>query len=130
MKETPPYGKLELMLGAVAIVGMCAVFYLWPGSDFEVKTTRIGPRDNGVHGTEETYPHSLLPGEKIPINTADWYDLSRLPGMGADTAQAVVDHRERHGPFKRLEQLRLVKGINARRWAQMKEYICLYEDSK
>lgn len=130
MKETPLYGKLELILGVAAIAGMCAVFYLWPGSDFEVKTTRVWSGDDMIHSTEETYPHSLLPGEKIPINTADWYDLSRLPGMGDTTAQAVVAHRERHGPFKRLEQLRLVKGINAQRWAQMKEYICLYEDSK
>ncbi len=128
MKELPPCGKLELLLGTAAVIGMCAVFLLGPTSACEVKTTRDWSGNSAVQSEEGKTPHSLLPGEKIPINTADQYDLGRLPGIGDTRAQAIVDFRDRHGPFKRLEQIRRVKGIDAKHWAEIKDYICLYED--
>ena len=56
-------------------------------------------------------PDSLLPGEKIDLNTADQYDLRRLPGIGEKRAQAILDWREEHGPFSYVEDLIQVPGI-------------------
>ena len=56
-------------------------------------------------------PDSLLPGEKINLNTADQYDLRRLPGIGEKRAQAILDWREEHGPFSYVEDLIQVPGI-------------------
>ena len=56
-------------------------------------------------------PDSLLPGEKIELNTADQYDLRRLPGIGEKRAQAILDWREEHGPFSYVEDLIQVPGI-------------------
>ncbi len=48
----------------------------------------------------------------VNVNTADAPTLSReLKGIGAKRAQAIVDYRKAHGPFKSADELGLVKGI-------------------
>lgn len=48
----------------------------------------------------------------VNINTADAATLSReLRGIGAKRAQAIVDYRKAHGPFRSADELALVKGI-------------------
>ncbi len=51
----------------------------------------------------------------VNINTADAATISaELQGIGLTKAQAIVDYRKAHGPFKSYEDLILVKGIGAR----------------
>ena len=45
------------------------------------------------------------------MNTADAYDLQRLPGIGEKRAQDIIAWREEHGPFQTLEELTEVSGI-------------------
>ena len=48
----------------------------------------------------------------VNINTADAATLAReLKGIGAAKAQAIVEHRQKHGAFRSLDELALVKGI-------------------
>ena len=47
----------------------------------------------------------------LDINTARDYELAMLPGIGPATAAAIIEHRRTQGPFRSLEDLRLVKGI-------------------
>lgn len=48
----------------------------------------------------------------VNINTADATTLAReLKGIGAKRAQAIVEYRQKHGPFKSADELTLVKGI-------------------
>ena len=51
----------------------------------------------------------------VDINTADAQTISEeLEGVGLTKAQAIVEYREKHGPFKSAEDLSLVKGIGDR----------------
>jgi competence protein ComEA len=51
----------------------------------------------------------------LDLNTADAAALAQaLQGVGPAKAQAIVDYRRRHGPFKTVDELALVKGIGAR----------------
>jgi competence protein ComEA len=51
----------------------------------------------------------------VDVNTADAATISaELQGVGMSKAQAIVDYRKTHGPFKSYEDLTLVKGIGAR----------------
>lgn len=51
----------------------------------------------------------------VDINTADAATISaELQGVGMSKAQAIVDYRRAHGPFRSYEDLTLVKGIGAR----------------
>ncbi len=48
----------------------------------------------------------------VDINTADAATLAReLNGVGPARAQAIVAYRNEHGPFKSVDDLRLVKNM-------------------
>lgn len=51
----------------------------------------------------------------VDINTADAATISaELKGVGLTKARAIVEYRQKHGPFKAPEDLSLVKGIGER----------------
>ena len=51
----------------------------------------------------------------VNINTADAQTLSKnIKGVGLKKAQAIVAYREKNGEFKKIEDLKKVKGIGAR----------------
>ncbi len=60
---------------------------------------------------------------QIDINRASRQELERLPGIGAGLAARIVEHRERHGRFRRAEHLVMVRGISERRFEQMRAFI-------
>jgi competence protein ComEA len=47
----------------------------------------------------------------VDLNSATVEQLDALPGVGPATAQAIVDHRDRNGPFASVDQLGDVRGI-------------------
>lgn len=51
----------------------------------------------------------------VNVNTADAESISEsLKGVGLSKAQAIVEYRQKHGPFKSADDLSLVKGIGER----------------
>jgi competence protein ComEA len=51
----------------------------------------------------------------VDVNTADAETISaELKGVGLAKAQAIVDYRKKHGPFRSADDLSLVKGIGER----------------
>lgn len=49
----------------------------------------------------------------VNINTADSAALESLPGIGPSLAQRIIDYRQSHGPFARIEDVMEVSGIGA-----------------
>ena len=50
--------------------------------------------------------------ETINVNQATAETLAKgLDGIGLTKAEAIVDYRDKNGPFKSLEDLTLVKGV-------------------
>ncbi|OGR01600.1 MAG: hypothetical protein A2505_00635 [Deltaproteobacteria bacterium RIFOXYD12_FULL_55_16] len=47
----------------------------------------------------------------VNINTATVQEISSLHGIGPAKAQAIVDYRQKNGPFKSAKDLDKVKGI-------------------
>jgi competence protein ComEA len=53
-----------------------------------------------------------MAADKVNINTATAAELAAtLNGVGDSKAQAIVDYRTEHGPFKSAEELAEVRGI-------------------
>ena len=51
-------------------------------------------------------------GQPVNINTADAQAIAQgLNGIGLKKAEAIVEYRKAHGPFKTLEDLKSVKGV-------------------
>ena len=58
---------------------------------------------------------SIASAAPVNINTADAATLARdLQGIGLKRAQAIVDYRTKHGPFRSADELALVKGIGSK----------------
>jgi competence protein ComEA len=51
----------------------------------------------------------------VDINSADAETIStELQGIGMSKAEAIVEYRKVHGPFRSVDDLALVKGIGPR----------------
>ena len=59
----------------------------------------------------------------ININIASAEQLTLLPGIGAVTAQAIVDYRDEEGPFTRIEDIQDVPGIGPTTFETIRELI-------
>ncbi|HEY46629.1 MAG: hypothetical protein AMJ88_10920 [Anaerolineae bacterium SM23_ 63] len=79
--------------------------------------------------TTETYspvpifvPNSV---DKININTAAAAKLETLPGIGPSLAKKIVEYRETHGPFLKIEDLLNVSGIGPSKFESIRDLITI-----
>lgn len=61
----------------------------------------------------------------VNINTADASALETLSGVGSATAQAIISDREQNGSFSTIEDLMRVDGIGEKKFAKLKDSICV-----
>ncbi|HEX9682094.1 MAG TPA: helix-hairpin-helix domain-containing protein [Acidimicrobiales bacterium] len=57
----------------------------------------------------------------VDINRATAAELESLPGIGPATAAAIIEHRERNGPFTSVDELIEVPGIGPAKLAQLRD---------
>ena len=81
-----------------------------------------------VQSEEQTIPDSLIPGERINLNTAPAVELRRLPGIGEKKAADIVAFREENGPFQSVEELMRVAGIGEVTLNALRDYITVNEE--
>ena len=61
--------------------------------------------------------------QKINLNRAEDWLLEALPGIGEERAQAIIDYRLEHGPFRSINELTRVSGIGTKTLEQVKPLI-------
>jgi len=59
----------------------------------------------------------------VNLNTATAADLQALPGVGAATARLIIEHREKNGGFKKVEELMNIKGIGEKSFLKLKPMV-------
>jgi competence ComEA-like helix-hairpin-helix protein len=59
----------------------------------------------------------------INLNTASASELETLPGIGKGLAERIIEHREKFGPFRRVEHLIIVRGISDRRFRGLRDLV-------
>jgi competence protein ComEA len=69
------------------------------------------------------------PEGKININTASVTELQQLPRVGPKVAQRIVDYRDKHGKFNRIEEIMKVQGIGEKTYEQLKDQITVGDKS-
>lgn len=62
---------------------------------------------------------------KININTAVVSELDSLDGIGPALAQRLIDYRQAHGAFQRIEDIKNVSGIGDKKFQAIQDRICV-----
>lgn len=88
------------------------------------------PNSTGSVGEPQSYsgvaPSSGSSGSSlVNINSATADELKTLPGVGDATAEAILEDRRTNGPFTSIEDLMRVFGIGEKKFAKLKEKICV-----
>ncbi len=59
----------------------------------------------------------------LDLNRADLDQLDNLPGIGPSTAQAILEYRNKNGPFRKIEDLMKISGIKESRFNALKDLV-------
>jgi competence protein ComEA len=88
-----------------------------PAVDPNAVTGSVDPSGAGS-GTDRTTDDG-----PINVNVASAEELEELPGIGPTLAAAIVEDRERNGPFTSVDDLNRVPGIGDGRLAPIRELV-------
>ena len=68
---------------------------------------------------------SADPSGLVSLNSATQVELEALPGIGPTLAGAIIAERERRGGFRSVNELRDVRGIGEKRFADLKDKVTI-----
>lgn len=61
--------------------------------------------------------------DAINLNTANAKRLEKLPHIGEELAQRIIEHREKFGRFRRAENLILVRGMSDKKFRDLQNLV-------
>jgi competence protein ComEA len=68
-------------------------------------------------------PAGETSGPRLDLNRATLAELALVPGLGSARAQSIADHREQHGPFGSIDELRNVPGVGPRTLEKIRPWL-------
>lgn len=63
--------------------------------------------------------------ELVDINSAGFFDLQALPGVGPAIADRIIAYRDSAGEFESIEELMMVKGIGPAKFEKLREKVII-----
>jgi competence ComEA-like helix-hairpin-helix protein len=77
---------------------------------------------DGVTGAYSVEPHlAVFTFRTMDINRIDFDTLRVIKGVGPKLATAIISHRKRYGPFRRIENLLEVKGVGPAKFKMLEK---------
>ena len=61
----------------------------------------------------------------LNLNLATASELIKLPGIGEVMAKRIIDYRERHGRFRRPEEIIIIEGFSERKYRTIARMVCI-----
>ena len=126
MKKKLSFEWIVLVLAAGILLLMAVRFATQQTEQtvpWRVEVERNDRADASASISQPDGPDSLLEGETVNLNTASLHDLERLPGVGSTRAQAIMDYRQEHGPFRTVDDLLQVSGIGPGTLEELRVYV-------
>jgi competence protein ComEA len=82
--------------------------------------TYVTPEQPAQPAPDGSHPGSV---STIDLNRATAAELETLPGIGPSTARAIVEDRDRNGPFATVDDLDRVSGIGPSKLAALRDFV-------
>ncbi len=76
--------------------------------------------ERGVSASRSTEAEQA---ETVELNTATAAELRTLPRVGERTARRIIEYREEHGEFEKIEDLMNVRGIGAKALQRLRPHV-------
>ena len=105
-----PFTKEDRMLRLFTLLAAIAFFAAHPAAQTAQKAAA-------------TRTEAKPAAASINLNTATAAELEKLPGIGQKVAARIVEYREKHGPFKKVEELMNVQGVGEKSFLQFRSQL-------
>jgi competence protein ComEA len=66
---------------------------------------------------------AAVTGAQVNINSADEAALTSVKGIGKAKAKAIIEYREKNGPFQSIDDLTKIKGIKSKSLQKFKSQL-------
>ena len=123
------YEAIEMAGGAAPGADLASINLAKPLTDAEMVYVPAEGEAPSASYAAGAAPMSAAGGAQgsglVNINTAGVEELKTLNGIGDSLAQAIVDDRERNGPFTSVDDLVRVSGIGAKTLARFADKVCV-----
>jgi competence protein ComEA len=101
--------------------GLSGGSFAWAQQQMPKPTAAPMPTPAAVPAAPMAVP--AVTGAKVNINTADEAGLMAIKGIGKSKAKAIIEYREKNGPFKSLDELTKIKGIKEKSLQKLKDQL-------
>ena len=95
------------------------------GMQIWVPAVQIDPSSEHIPGITNQAQVPDHPGNLININTAPQVELETLSGIGPVIANAIIQFRLEHGPYKVIDDIQAVSGIGPVVFEKIKPFITI-----
>ena len=96
----------RIVMAAIAALGLATAVFA------EESTTATSSADANKTAVEAQSDQAAnATQEKVNVNKATAKELVKVKGLNTTKAKAIVAYRKKHGDFKSLDDLKLVKGF-------------------
>ena len=81
--------------------------------------------ENQKFGSKTAVPAGNDTDGRININTANEKELQELPGIGPAMSARIVEYREANGNFKKIEDIKKIRGIGNAKFEKLKDKVTI-----
>ena len=64
-----------------------------------------------------------MENNKVNINIASKEELMTLTGIGESKANSIIEYRQKHGSFSKIEDIMNISGIKEAAFSKISDYI-------
>lgn len=97
--------------------------WVWIPKHGQAQAPNIAPISSSAPVTSKATSAQAVAQRPVNINTASSAELESLSGVGPATAAAIIETRERRGPFRNVDELVEVSGIGPGRLERLRPNI-------
>ena len=91
--------------------------------DKNTNTSISSANRNISYGNSNKNNNNVSKSNKVDINKGSKEELTKINGIGEQTADKIIEYRKEHGKFNSIEEIKEIKGIGEAKYSKIKDYI-------